>query len=280
MSGTMFGLRARGVSRSRLKVVRSRYRYQYTYCSGFTSLSFTAISMDFAEYPQAPIGDFDSFKQDKQDNPMHQDLGLDPSDPLNLFLHNSSQNSSMEDANSPYGTPSDWSQLSSALWPNPGSMQQGNPGENAKYPGISTDFLQMDMGFNPPMAIDPSALHYDSHGYNSGFDMSGYQNQHLATEFLSAPFPFTFNSQPVSESSMSNNEFSAQVNGRRLSVTSSSESSSGASLSPVLEHSPAVAVSTDPADDLAHHVRQVAGVMLAVSAGPQLQPSQPRASCV
>lgn len=233
--------------------------------------------MDFADYPQAPNGNFDLFKQENRGDTMHQDLGLDPSDPLNLLLNNSSQDSSMEDGNSSHGTPPDWSQLSSALWPNQGSMQQGNLGENMKYPGLGMDFLQMDMGFNPSMAVDPSALHYDNHGYNPGFDILGYQNQHLATEFLSAPFPFTFNSHPVtSESSLSDNDFNAQVKERRSSVTSSSESSSGASLSPVLEHSPAVPVSNDPADELAKRVRQTAGVMLAVSAGPPFQQSQLR----
>lgn len=227
--------------------------------------------MDFADYPPAPSGDFDLFREGNRDNTMSQDLGLDPSDPLNLLLNNNPQDSSMDDGNSSQGSPPDWSQLSSSLWPNQVPMQ-GNPGENMKYPDMGIDFLQMDMDFNPSMAVEPSALQYDSQGYNSGFDLSVYQNQHLASELLSAPFPFTFNPHA---SSISNDKFSEQTKQRRLSVTSSSESSSGASLSPVLEHSSAVVVPNhDPADELAQRARQAAGVMLAVSAGPQYQQSQ------
>jgi hypothetical protein len=230
--------------------------------------------MDFSECLPASSGEFDFFKEEKRDGTMSQDLGLDPSDPLNLLLNNNSQDSSMDENNSSHGSPPDWSQLSSSLWPNEGSMQN-NLGENTKYSDLGMDFLQMDMDFNQSMAVDPNALHYNNQEYNSGFDFSPYQNRHLATEFLSTPFPFTFNSHASSGPSALSDEFNAQVKERRLSVTSSSESSSGASLSPVLAHSPAVVVSNnDPAEELAQRVRQAAGVMLAVSAGPQYQQPQ------
>lgn len=229
--------------------------------------------MDYAatQQPHMSNGDFDHFKQENRDTTMHQDLGLDPSDPLNLLLNNNtsgSQDSSMEDTNSTssHGSPADWSQLESTLWP-----QQ----QSKSYPdmGIGMDFLQqMDMDFNPSMAVDPSALQYNNtHSYNTGtFDLPSYHNDQVANELLSASFPFTFNS--------TGDDFSAlQGKERRMSVTSSSASSSGASLSPVLEHTNAVPIPSnliDPADELAQRVRQIAGVMLAVPAGSQYQPLQ------
>lgn len=177
-------------------------------------------------------------------------------------------------------SPPDWSTFSSSMWNPP-------QGENVKYDMSSLDFLQqMDLDFsNQSMVVDPNALHFnthDTHGFNPNagvpFDMSAFQNDQVANELLSAQFPFTLGAD---------HDFSNPQNKqRRLSVTSSSESSSGASLSPVMEHAhshstapspPAsvpVATFNDPADELAHRVRQAAGVMMAVSAGTGLQPQQ------
>lgn len=221
--------------------------------------------MDFTDHTTTTSSDYDRFKQEA----MSQDLGLDPSDPLNLLLNNNGQDSSMEDSNSSHGSPPDWSQLSSTLWPN-----QNNQGENMKYPDLGMEFLQMDMEFNPSMSVDPSALHYNNQTYNTAFDLSSYENPHMPNDLLSASFPFTFSSHPSPEASVSSNDFGSSTKERRLSVTSSSESSSGASLSPVLEHTPAV-VSNDPMDELAQRVRQAAGVMLAVPMGSQYQTQQP-----
>lgn len=203
--------------------------------------------MDFADPLIMSSGNFDPFEQENRDCAMPRDLGLDPSDPLNLLLNNSSQDSSMEDSNSSHGSPPDWSQLSSSLWP--------NQGENMKpYPDLGMDFLQMNMDFNPSMAVDPNSLQYS----NGAYDL----NQQLSNEFMSASFPFTFNSHQSSEGPIMSNDF---VKERQPSVTSSSEgSSSRASLSPVPEHTSAV-------DELAQHVRQTAGVMLAVPSGSQYQ---------
>ena len=160
----------------------------------------------------------------------------------------------MEDSSSSHGSPPDWSQLSSSLWP--------NQGDNVKpFADISMDFLNMGMDFNPSMAVDPSSLHY-----NNAFDL----NQHFSNEFMSTSFPFTFNADlSPEESAVSSSESSSDfVKERRLSVTSLSESSSsgasGASLSPAPGHTLAV-------DELAQRVRQTAGVMLAVPAGSQYQ---------
>lgn len=217
----------------------------------------------------------DQWKQENQDTT----LDLDPSDPLNLLLHNNSQDSSMDDTSSSnsHGSPPDWSTFSSTMWP------QHNGGENMKYPDVGAlDFLQhMDLDFNQSMAVDPNALHFNTHAFNPNtgpFDMSAYQNDQVANELLSAQFPFTLGSD---------SPFTGQNNKeRRLSVTSSSESSSGASLSPVMEHAPPHSIPTpapapaqmtfnDPAEELAHRVRQAAGVMMAVSAGFQPQQAQP-----
>jgi hypothetical protein len=130
------------------------------------------------------------------------------------------------------------------------------------FTDFNLDFLNMGMDFNPTMAVDPSALQYN----NAAFDL----NQQVSNEFMSASFPFTFNAHPSpEESAVSSNESSSDyAKDRRSSVTSSSESSpSVASLSPLLENTPAI-------DELAQRVRQTAGVMLAVSAGSQYQQQQ------
>ena len=200
--------------------------------------------MDFADSPIMHSGNFDPFEKEQRDGAMPRDLGLDPSDPLNLLLNNSSQDSSMEDSSSSHGSPPDWSQLSSSLWP--------NQGENMKpYPDLGIDFLQMDMDFNPSMAVDPNSLHYA----NGVYDL----NQHLSNEFMSASFPFTFHAHPSPDDPVMGNDFV------KSSDSSSSESSSSrASLSPVPEPTSAV-------DELAQQVRQTAGVMLAVPSGSQYQ---------
>ena len=217
--------------------------YDQTYGSEYPL--FRTTTMDT---PQTTSGDFSRFKHENGDSTIHQDLGLDPSDPLNLLLNNSPQDSSMEDSSSSHGSPPDWNQFSSSFWPN-----QTLPGDDIKsFPDLGMDFLQMDMDFNPSLAVDPSSLQYN----NVGFDF----NQHLSNEFMSASFPFTFNSHPPpEESAVSSNDE------RRPSMTSSSEGSApSASVSPILGHTSAV-------DELAQRVRQTAGVMLAVPAGSQYQ---------
>ncbi|KAJ7166491.1 hypothetical protein C8R43DRAFT_1232486 [Mycena crocata] len=104
---------------------------------------------------------------------MSQDLGLDPSDPLNLLLHNHDQRDQQDtDTDSP-GTPPDWNTLSS-MWP---------PVEDQKM-DFQMDFGLMDMSFDPAMGIEPNALHY---AYNAVPD----------------PFQFTFESPTMSSSSSS-----------------------------------------------------------------------------
>ncbi|EPQ53596.1 hypothetical protein GLOTRDRAFT_139779 [Gloeophyllum trabeum ATCC 11539] len=202
---------------------------------------------------------------------------LDPSDPLNLILNNmsASGDSSMEDSSSSsHSSPPDWSELS-ALWTNPPPEQDA--AENAKFAqDVNMDFnfsFPMDLDFNPASSIDPSALHFN---YNAvpplNFPVDGFLS---AQDLLNVPFPATL--QPGGNEGAF--PFSGIGSGaRRLSVTSSS-SSSGASLSPILEHNSPVEASPqttptgnpDAAEELANKVRQAAGVTLAVPVSAQMQ---------
>jgi hypothetical protein len=214
---------------------------------------------------------------------MSTELGLDPSDPLNLLLSNGDSSS---DESSQHDNPQDWSKFS-ALWADGAEQSSLKPYSDIVDLSDLTH-MSMDMDFNPSMAIEPSALH---HFPGSGMNFS-YDDQFNA-ELLSTQFPFMFQfgaSGDPTSSSASPQSFTKE---RRLSVTSSS-SSSGASLSPVPESlaSPvpgyasdtvppkeeptqqselASVYANDPAAELAQRVRQSAGVMLAVPMNAQLQ---------
>jgi len=187
------------------------------------------------------------------------DLGLDPTDPLNLLLHNSAQafDSATENAKSVSGA--DWSPLT-ALWPSPHDHHYLS--DTMKYSDIGMDYhlgLPMTMDYNPCMAIEPSALHLESAFHTPSLFTSGLP---MSNDLLPSSFPFTFGSD---ESSISSSNSDGR--GRRLSITSSS-SSSGASFSPVIEpKTPSIAKAENPADELAQRVRQSAGVLLAVQTG-------------
>ncbi|KAJ3913799.1 hypothetical protein F5877DRAFT_51673 [Lentinula edodes] len=187
------------------------------------------------------------------------DLELDPSDPLNLLLRNSQSTDSSMDDPSAGASPPDWSQLSE-LWSS--SLDAGNlAGEYiAKaFPDVMdyTIPLSSELDFTSQMAIDPHALHFDTQ--KLGLDSFPLLNDLTPSQ----NYPFTFQS-----------ETSTSPQGRRLSVISSS-SSSGASLSPVIEPSPAPSHLNAPqelssssldaaAEELAQRVRQAAGILLAV----------------
>ncbi|KAJ7442548.1 hypothetical protein B0H11DRAFT_2292054 [Mycena galericulata] len=101
---------------------------------------------------------------------MSQDLGLDPSDPLNLLLHNHSQHDGADTDTDSASTPPDWNSLSS-MWP---------PVEDNKM-DFNMDFNIMDMSFDPSVGIEPIALNY--------------------TYAAPDPFQFTFESSHMSASS-------------------------------------------------------------------------------
>jgi hypothetical protein len=186
---------------------------------------------------------------------MSSDLGLDPSDPLNLLLHNTSQDGASTES-SKLGSVPDWSQLTT-LWP----AHDRYLADGLKYPDMGIDFnlpLSMNMDYNPSMAVEPSALHFEP-SYNQPSFFSS--NVPLSGEFFPPSFPFTFGSDESSSASSHSDS-----RHRRLSVTSSS--SSGASLSPIIESkTPSIARFENPADELAQRVRQSAGVLLAVPTG-------------
>ncbi|KAI0264701.1 hypothetical protein BC834DRAFT_251660 [Gloeopeniophorella convolvens] len=171
--------------------------------------------------------------------------------------------SSADSSSSNADSPPDWSQFSNSWHTDDSPL---NPG-NVKFDPTSLGFdltlpLDMDIDFNPTLAVDPSALHFDPKMFAPA-DPSPFQPQQQSM--------FTQNLAP-----------------RRMSITSSS-SSSGASLSPVLgpasasssvasvpstattsphlTSNPAISLQpagNDPVDELAHSVRQTAGVTLAV----------------
>lgn len=179
------------------------------------------------------------------------------------FPNDPSPPSSEESTSSQADSPPDWSQFSS-LWDGEHNAFQPQS-TNAKFDPTSFDFalnlpLDMDLDFNPSLAVDPAALHFNPNM--------------LATTDLTS---FPPQQQVV---------FPQNLGPRRMSITSSS--SSGASFSPVLDptasssipsvpsttaaspnlpsavHVPTNAIVNDPVADLAQSVRQAAGVTLAV----------------
>lgn len=203
------------------------------------------------------------------DEKLKSDLSLDGihfgdgrTDPLDILLQTIS-NAEHSDASTTSGSP-DFSG-----WPTH---------TNDKPPEFTSDFdfsLPMDLDFNPNMAVDPSALHFNPSIFApQSNDVYHLSQNDFASEFISASM-FPFETEHASNSW--NN--GTTTNGRRLSITSSS-SSSGASLSPVISHQSSVASSassdsghseSDPASELAHRVRQIAGVTLAVPVSAQVQ---------
>jgi hypothetical protein len=177
------------------------------------------------------------------------------------LLNDDSPPSSADSASSQADSPPDWSQFSN-LWDGEGSTLQPT---NAKFDPTSFDFalnlpLDMDFDFNSPLAVDPTALHFNPDMF-AATDLSSFPPQ-----------------QQVA--------FPQSLTPRRMSITSSS--SSGASFSPVLDptisssvssipsttvaspnlssvtHAPVNATVNDTVADLAQFVRQAAGVTLAV----------------
>nr|UBR88890.1 transcription factor bHLH7 [Ganoderma lucidum] len=153
-------------------------------------------------------------------------------------------------------TQPDWSQLAS--WASAAQEQKFD---------MSSDFnfsLPMDLDFDPNMAVDPSALHFTTIFDQSAFTLPPSEASFLMSNEM-VPNNMLF---PSGEDfGLSHVESGT---GRRLSITSSS-SSSGASLSPVMEPSQGISGSppsdvnlSDPASELAQRVRQMAGVTLAV----------------
>ncbi|KAK7046782.1 BHLH domain-containing protein [Favolaschia claudopus] len=168
---------------------------------------------------------------------MSSDLGLDPSDPLNLLLHNRSQHDTTQDTDtdSP-STPPDWNSLSS-MW---SAVEDHKMDFNMDFGGL------IDMSFDPavPVAVEPTALNYN---------------------YAVDPFQFTFESPPHSSSRSSD------------SGSTSGSFSPRAAYSPAASYSPpASEFGDDPATELANRVRKAAGLVLAVPINvDQRQPNEP-----
>ncbi|THU83083.1 hypothetical protein K435DRAFT_734288 [Dendrothele bispora CBS 962.96] len=232
-------------------------------------MSFSAPS------PPDSSSSFSSHRNSAQTSPQapSTELGVDPSDPFNLLIQHSSHNSdtSMDDS-SAGDSPPDWSQLSS-FWPTSTTFDStfGADGNEKQFTDMDFNMsLSPDFDFVSSMTIDPNALQFDNQRIN-------FNPQDFAPSNLLAPdqsFPFTFKPRsPVTPAAIPQQ--------RRLSVTSSS-SSSGASLSPIVEsRSPSVHAqeqtninADDAAEELAQRVRQSAGVMWAVPMNSNMQHPQ------
>ncbi|RDX54804.1 hypothetical protein OH76DRAFT_1552775 [Lentinus brumalis] len=199
----------------------------------------------------------------------HAELKADPSETLEFLLqtmaahaHGQAQHEpSFDEASQP-----DWSQLSA--WAAQQQDQKLDLGADFNFS------FPMDLDFDPNMAVDPSALQFTTIFDQSAFALPPNETPYiLNNEMVPNQHHMLF---PTAEDFVMSSHIEPGT-GRRLSVTSSS-SSSGASLSPVMEPASAVPGSppshvnlSDPASELAHRVRQMAGVTLAVPVSAQVQ---------
>lgn len=161
----------------------------------------------------------------------------------------------------------DWTRMSTWDQPEPKPNDFGNDFEFSFPMDLDTDPLGL--------SVDPSSLHFNTSIFsqtalaeNPYYGIPLTQGQDLTSASL---FPF--------DGSWATGAHLEPGTGRRLSVTSSS-SSSGASLSPIIETKPVISSSppsesgfadSDPASELAQRVRQAAGVTLAVPVSTQVK---------
>ncbi|KAL1943867.1 hypothetical protein VTO73DRAFT_3685 [Trametes versicolor] len=202
------------------------------------------------------------------------ELKADPSETLEFLLQTMAHaHAQAQQAPSQHGSDSsfeasnetDWTQLSA--WAQP---------QEQKF-DLNSDFnfsLPMDLDFDQNMAVDPSALHFTTIFDHSAFAVPPAEGAYLMNNEMVPSNQMLF---PQAEESSWPSSYVESHTGRRLSVTSSS-SSSGASLSPVMEPSfpmsgspPSEVILGDPASELAQRVRQMAGVTLAVPVSAQVQ---------
>lgn len=191
------------------------------------------------------------------------------SDLDSLFAaQDSAMQMSGDSSSSSHGSPNDWSTVPTpSFWPTEpqlglkdfGALNDMNMA--MEDPSIALDFLrQMEMDFNPSMAIDPTALHFT---YPDSQDYGVFAND-IGTG-AGEPFPFTFGSHPSpSIGSVSSGDDSSSKE-RRLSFGSSADAPSPAAV----EYAQVGMPNSTPsaADALADRVRRSAGVLLAVPSG-------------
>ncbi|TBU45161.1 hypothetical protein BD309DRAFT_1079551 [Dichomitus squalens] len=197
------------------------------------------------------------------------ELKSDPSETLEFLLQTMAAQAQAHaqngESSSPFdsnGQP-DWSQLSS--WESTGQEQKFETTSDFNFS------FPMDLDFDPNMAVDPSALHFTTIFEQSAFTLPPSESSFLlSNDMVHNNMLFSGEDFGMPHSHIE------PGTGRRLSVTSSS-SSSGASLSPIMEPTHAVSSSppdvnlNDPASELAQRVRQMAGVTLAVPVSAQVQ---------
>jgi hypothetical protein len=224
-------------------------------------------------------------------------LGLDPSDPLNLLIHNSHFGPSAADLSSSASNIDnahpDWAALSAALLASASASDghaamHGGDGHtgSAKHGDLAQapfDFafpIDFDVEFDAAMAVDPSALQFSNDPTLSDLPFPTNATSYSSSTpdfsaFGSAPDPQT----PLDSAFFGHDQFpftplqGHQPAQRRLSQ-SSAASSSGASLSPAPGHahassSPSVASSHtgDSPEDIVARVAQLAGVLSALPGG-------------
>ena len=247
-----------GRSRDFAKVVRVSARGAGTSCLSSTTMA-SPPSSSSSSSASSPSPLLEPSKADLDfDDMTFQDNRNDPLELLFQTLASEAADAASTHTNSS----SEWSQMSS--W---------ESGESKFSLGTDFDFsIPMELDFQSSMAIDPSALHFNPSMFSQHAVPPQTDNIYTAppaSQLASTP-SYPYDAQPT--------VWTGTPPHRRLSITSAS-SSSGASLSPVPEHSAAISSSAsdsgysegDSASELAHRVRQLAGVTLAVPVSAQVQ---------
>ena len=182
---------------------------------------------------------------------------VDPTvfDHLSL-LNDTSPPSSTDSSSSQADSPPDWFQFSN-LWDNEQPTLQPS---NLKFDPAARDLalnlpLNMDVDFNPSLAVDPSALHFDPKMFATT-ELSSF----LPQQQVAFPQNFTPRRMSITSSSSSGGSFSPVLDPALTTPIASIPSPSPASVT----HVPLTTTASDPVDELAQSVRQAAGVTLAV----------------
>ena len=186
---------------------------------------------------------------------------VDPSvfDHLSL-LNDPSPPSSTESSSSQADSPPNWFQFSN-LWDNEQPILQPS---NLKFDPAARDLalslpLNMDVDFNPSLAIDPSALHFDPKMFDTT-ELSSFPPQ----QQVAFPQNFTPRRMSITSSSSSGRSFSSILDPALTTPTTSIPSPAPPTNLHSVTHAPLTTTSNDLVDELAQSVRQAAGVTLAV----------------
>jgi hypothetical protein len=186
---------------------------------------------------------------------------VDPTVFDHLSLLNDPSPSSTDSSSSQADSPPDWFQFSN-LWDNEQPTLQSS---NLKFDPAARDLalslpLNMDIDFNPSLAVDPSALHFDPKMFATA-ELSSF----LPQQQVAFPQNFTPRRMSITSSSSSGGSFSPVLDPTLTTPTASIPSPAPASTNlHSVTHLPLTTTASDPVDELAQSVRQAAGVTLAV----------------